>query len=158
MRQFSPSASARKIARSAALRFAFLLGLALIPGSALACDCVALLPDGPRFQADVDRIAAYYPVAAEGVLEADGAYAWRFTPTHEYRGPRQTAYRIQLLSDCSLDPLEVKSLIGKRVFLLLAEGEGQNRGTYEIGRCVNRQSPEVEAAIRGRMGAGCRPR
>ncbi|WP_156029853.1 hypothetical protein [Sphingomonas sp. URHD0057] len=158
MPQSSPSASARKIARSAALRFALLLGLALIPGPALACDCVSLIPGNPRFQADIDRIAEYYPVAAEGVLKADGAYAWRFTPTHEYRGPRHAAYRIQLLSDCSLDPLELKTLIGKPVFLLLAEGEGQNRGTYEIGRCVNRQSPEVEQAIRARMGAGCRPR
>jgi hypothetical protein len=158
MRQFSPSASARKIARSAALRLAFLLGLALIPGPALACDCVRLIPGSPRFQADIDRISEYYPVAAEGVLEAEGAYAWRFTPTREHRVPLHAAYRIELLSDCSLDPLELKSLIGKPVFLLLAEGERPNRGTYEIGRCVNRQSPEVEKAIRARMDAGCRPR
>ena len=135
-----------------------MLGLAPVTEPALACDCVRLIPGSPRFQADVDRIAEYYPVAAEGVLEADGAYAWRFTPTREYRGPRHAAYRIQLLSDCSLDALELKSLIGKPVFLLLAEGEGQYRGTYEIGRCVNRQSPEVETAIRARTGTGCRPR
>ena len=154
MPPFSPSASARKIARSAALSFTFLLAAS----PAWACDCVTLIPGSPHFTRDLDSIAKYYPVAAEGVLAADGPYAWRFTPTREYRGPRQAAYRIQLLSDCSLDPIEVKSLIGKPVFLLLAEGEGQNRGTYEIGRCVNRQSPEVEAAIRARMGAGCRPR
>lgn len=125
---------------------------------ALACDCVSLIPGGPRFESDIDRIAQYYRVAAEGVLEADGPYAWRFTPTREYRGPRLSAYRIELLSDCSLDPIALNTLLGRPIFLLLAEGEGQNRGIYEIGRCVNRQSPEVEHAIRTRLGAGCRPR
>jgi len=141
-------------------RFAFLIaGLALAAATpAFACDCVTLIPGGPRFQSDLDGIAQYYPVAADGILEADGPYAWRFTPTHEYRGPSQRAYRIELLSDCSLDPLEMKALLGKPIFLLLAEGQGQNRGSYEIGRCVNRQSPEVEKAIRARVGVGCASR
>ena len=151
-----PSVSAKKIARSAAASVAFALLLAAAP--ALACDCMTLYPGSPRFEADLDRIAQFYPVAAEGVLEPDGPYAWRFRPTREYRGPRHAAYRIELLSDCSMDPIEVKSLIGKPTFLLLAEGQGQNRGTYEIGRCVNRQSPEIEKAIRARVGTGCRLR
>jgi hypothetical protein len=150
MRPCCSSAFARKIARSAALSVAF----ALVGAPAWACDCVTLLPGGPNFSRDLDAIANFYPIAAEGVVEADGPYAWRFRPTREYRGTKQASYRIELSSDCSLAPDEMKALIGKPVFLLLSGGPDR----YEAGRCVNSQSPEVEDAIRARIGAGCRPR
>ena len=147
MPRSSRSASARRIARSAALSLALLLG----SQSALACDCVTLIPGSPNFARDLDAIAGFYPVAADGVLQPDGAYAWRFVPTHEYRGPRQSSYRVELTSDCSLAPDEMDALIGKPVFLLLSGGPER----YEAGRCVNRQSPEVEKALRSRIGADC---
>jgi hypothetical protein len=121
----------------------------------LACDCVRLVPGTPRFQADIDAIAAFYPVAAEGVIERDGPYAWRFRTTHEYRGPRQGAYRITLISDCSLGPDEMNALLGKAIFALLVEGPGDHKGNYELGRCVNLQGSGVEKALRERMTAGC---
>jgi hypothetical protein len=119
---------------------------------------VRLVPGSPQFESSVDRIALYYPVAAEGVIESDGPYAWRLRPTREYRGPRQASYRIELLSDCSLDPQAMRSVIGKTVFVLLSEGQGQNRGSYEIQRCVNLLGADVEEAIRARIGADCQPR
>jgi hypothetical protein len=112
---------------------------------------VTLLPSSPRFERDLDSIARFYPVAAEGVLETDGPYAWRFKPTREYRGLKRSSYRIELASDCSLAPDEMKALIGRPVFLLLSGGPER----YDAGRCVNRQSPEIEKAIRARIGAGC---
>lgn len=144
----SPSASARRIARSAALSFALLV----TAGPAFACDCVSLIPGSPRFERDLEAIASFYPVAAEGVVEADGPFAWRFTPTREYRGPKQGSYRIELSSDCSLAPDEMNALIGEPVFLLLSGGPER----YEAGRCVNGQSPEVEGAIRARIEHRCR--
>jgi hypothetical protein len=146
----SPSASALKTALLAALS-AVLIGAA---APALACDCVTLIPGSPNFERDIDAIAKFYPIAADGTVEADGPYAWRFRPAHEYRGPTQASYRIELLSDCSLGPDEMKALIGKRVFLLLSGGPDR----YEAGRCVNLQSPAVEKAIRGRLHARCRHR
>ena len=146
----SSSASARKIAHSAALSLVLLLA----PEAAFACDCVSLIPGSPRFTRDLDAIAGFYPIAAEGRLERDGQYAWRFVPTHELRGPKQPSYRIELASDCSIDPQEMSKLIGKPMFLLLSGGPER----YEAQRCVNLQSPQVEKAIRARIGAGCRPR
>lgn len=134
-------------------RFAFLLGLlACLPAAASACDCITLSPDFPRFESDLDRIAAYYPVAAEGVLAADGPYAWQFRATKEYRGPRQASYRVELVSDCSLGPDEITPLIGRSIFLLLSGGPER----YEVSRCVNLQPPEVEKAIRARIGGSCK--
>jgi len=121
---------------------------------AFACDCVRLIPGSSNFARDLDEIAKFYPVAAEGVIAADGPYAWRFTPIREYRGPGQSSYRIELGSDCSLGPDEMKAIIGKPVFLLL--GGGPKR--YEAGRCVNLQSPDVETAIRHRITRDCRSR
>src|SRR4051794_12775620 len=97
--------SAKKTGRSAATRTALVLAIvSLTAGPALACDCVRLIPGSPRFQSDVDRVAQYYPVAAEGVLEPDGPYAWRFRTEHEYRGPGLGSYPVELISDCSLAP------------------------------------------------------
>src|SRR4051794_37831380 len=99
--------------------FRIQLGLALAIMSAtptLACDCLSLIPGSPRFESDLDGIVQFYPVVAEGAVEVDGPYAWRFTPTREYRGPRQESYRIELGSDCSIAPDEMKALIGKPVF------------------------------------------
>jgi hypothetical protein len=127
---------------------------ALIPDAAAACDCVRLLPESPRFQADLDRIAAFYPVAAEGVLEVAGPYAWRFRPTQEYRGPGEQAYPIDLISDCSLAPDELRALLGKPVFVLLS-GSGNH---YEISRCVNFLGRDIDAAIRTRIEGGCKTR
>lgn len=121
---------------------------------AAACDCIGLDPKGPHFAADLDRIARYYPVAAEGVVEANGPYAWRFRPTREYRGLGKASYLIDLLSDCSLDPAEMKAIIGKPVFLLL--GGGPDR--FAASRCVNLLGGETEAAIRSRVAKSCPPR
>jgi hypothetical protein len=130
-----------------------LLGSILISAPAAACDCVGLDPKGPHFAADLDRIAKYYPIAAEGVIEAQGDYAWRFSPTHEYRGPGKPSYAVELASDCSLDPQTMKALVGKPVFLLLAGGPDH----YEANRCVNLIGGQVEAAIRRRVVSSCRP-
>ena len=118
---------------------------------AMACDCVRLDPKGPHFNADLDRIAAYYPVAAQGVLESDGQFAWRFRPTREWRGLSQSSYRIELISDCSLGPDELRDIIGKPVFLLLS-GDGKR---FEISRCVNLLGADIEGAIRHRIGENC---
>src|SRR4029078_10746224 len=150
MRPPFSSASGRRIARSAALSVTLLATAT----PALACDCVSLVPGSPRFESDLDAIARFYPVAAEGDLEQAGSYAWRFTPTREYRGPKRVSYRIEVARGCSLSPDEMNALIGRPVFLLL--GGGPER--YEAGRCVNRQSPEVEKAIRRRVGAACTQR
>ena len=121
---------------------------------ALACDCVRLDSKGPHFASDLDRVAKYYPIAAEGVLQADGDYAWLFRPTHEYRGPGKASYSIELISDCSLEPATMKGLIGKPVFLLLAGGPDR----FEASRCVNLLGGAAEAAIRDRVIGSCRPR
>ena len=135
--------------------FSFALALGLTMASpALACDCIRLEPSGPHFAADLDRIAAYYPVAAEGVLEADGDFAWRFRTTREFRGFKRESYRIELISDCSLGPDELRPLVGKPMFALLA-GEG-NR--FEISRCVNLQGAEIEREIRQRIARDCKSR
>jgi hypothetical protein len=126
----------------------------LASGPAAACDCIRLDPTGPHFASDIERIAKFYPVAAEGVLEADGQYAWRFRPTREYRGLGKASYAIELISDCSLDPQTMKGLIGKPVFLLLAGGPDR----YEASRCVNLLGTEIDAAIRNRVASSCRPR
>ena len=123
---------------------------------ALACDCIRLDPSFPRFEADLDRIAEYYPVAVEGIVQADGPYRWRLLPTREFRGPGLKSYSIDLISDCSLAPDEMKALINRRIFALLAEGPGDHSGRYELSRCVNLQSPEVEKSIRKRIGEACR--
>lgn len=140
------------------MRFAsgllLLLGFA---GPALACDCVRLDPKGPRFAEDLERIAQYYPVAAEGVVRSDGPYRWRFLPTREYRGPGKPTYSIDLISDCSLAPQEIGQIIGKPVFLLLAAGEGDYQGRYEASRCVNLLGTEIEAALRARFTGNCTP-
>lgn len=127
---------------------------ALGASPSLACDCVSLIPGSPRFESDLDRIVQYYPVAAEGLLEADGPYAWRFRPTREYRGPRQASYRVELGSDCSISPDEMKALIGKPVFLLLSGVPDR----YEAGRCVNLLASDVSAAIRKRYAESWQPR
>ncbi|MEO8175342.1 MAG: hypothetical protein ABI626_01625 [Sphingomicrobium sp.] len=131
-----------------------LLGSLLASSPAAACDCVGLDPKGPHFAEDLDRIARFYPVAAEGVVETAGPYAWRFRPTHEYRGSGKASYSIDLLSDCSLDPAEMKAIIGKPVFLLL--GGGPDR--YAASRCVNLLGGDAEAAIRKRITRSCQPR
>ncbi|WP_309662712.1 hypothetical protein [Sphingomonas sp.] len=133
-----------------ALAFASLL--ASTP--ALACDCVRLDPNGPHFASDLDRIAKFYPIAAEGVIEAQGDYAWRFRPTHEYRGPGKASYAIELIGDCSLEPPTMAKLIGKPVFLLLAGGPDR----YEASRCVNLLGGAADAAIRDRVVKSCHPR
>jgi len=125
--------------------------LLIAAGPALACDCVGLIPGSPNFTRDLDAIAKFYSVAAEGRVEVDGPHAWRFIPAREYRGSGKASYRIELSSDCSLAPGEMKALIGNPVFLLLSGGPDH----YEAGRCVNLQSPDVEAAIRDRIKAGC---
>ena len=142
----------RKIAHSAALSASIVCSLAAPP--ALACDCVRLIPGSRHFASDLDAIAKFYPVAADGVLERAGAYGWRFTPTREYRGPKQASYRIELGSDCSLAPDEMNALIGRRVFLLLSGGPER----YEAGRCVNLLGADVEGAIRARIADSCPPR
>lgn len=129
-------------------------GLLLASTPAAACDCITLDPKGPRFATDLDRIAQYYPVAAEGVLERDGEFAWRFRATQEYRGPGKASYRVELISDCSLEPAAMKAIIGKPVFLLLAGGPDR----YEASRCVNLLGGEAESAIRNRFRRSCRPR
>jgi hypothetical protein len=134
------------------ITLAFLLGTVTAP--ALACDCVNLVPSSPRFESDLDSIVRFYPIAGEGLVEPDGPYAWRFRPTREYRGPRQASYRIELGSDCSIAPDEMKALIGKPVFLLLNGGPDR----YEAGRCVNLLAADVTAAIRDRYLGSCQPR
>jgi hypothetical protein len=129
-----------------------LVGSLLVSAPAVACDCVQVDPKGPHFAADLDRIAKFYPVAAEGVLEADGDYAWRFRSTHEYRGSRKVTYAIELTSDCSLEPATMKELIGKPIFLLLAGGPNH----YEASRCVNLLGDNIDAAIRNRIRSKCR--
>jgi hypothetical protein len=129
--------------------------VAATPTCAVACDCIRLIPGSKRFDADLDRIAAYYQVAADGVLEADGPYAWRLRPIREYRGRKQSSYPISLASDCSVDPQEMNRLVGKKIFVLLAEGSGESKGRYELSRCVNLQSREVESAIRSRIDRRC---
>lgn len=131
---------------------------ASIATPAIACDCVRLFPGSPRFESDIRRIAAYYPVAAEGVIERDGQYSWRLTPTRELRGPKQKSYRIDLISDCSLAPDEMNALVGRTIFALLVEGPGDHQGRYELSRCVNLLGPEVEGALRARITARCTPR
>ena len=133
-------------------------GAILIPGAAAACDCVRLFPESPRIEEDLDRIAAFYPVAAEGIIERDGEYFWRFTPTREFRGPGRKSYPIGLISDCSLAPDEMNAVVGKPVFALLVEGPGDHQGRYELNRCVNFLGPEIGAAIRAGIAAGCKPR
>jgi hypothetical protein len=123
---------------------------------ALACDCVRLDPKAPRFAEDVGRIAQYYPIAAEGVLERDGPYAWRFHPTREYRGPGKPSYSITLISDCSLAPQELNAVLSKPIFVLLVEGPGDHQGHYEISRCVNLLGTEIEKALRDRIVKACR--
>lgn len=140
------------------MRLAFALVLLCFSGPALACDCVRLIPGGPRFQADLDRMAAFYAVAAEGVVERDGPYHWRFTPSHEFRGPGQKSYPVELISDCSLAPNEVAAVLGKRIFALLVEGPGDHKGRYELSRCVNLLEPQVEDALRKRIAGACKPR
>ena len=136
-----------------------LLLLASLSSPAIACNCVRLDPKAPRFGSDLDRIAEHYPVAAEGVLENDGPYAWRFTPTREYRGPGKRSYPIALISDCSLAPQELAPFIGKPVFVLLVEGPGDHQGSYEISRCVNLLGADIENALRARIMKACkRPR
>ena len=130
------------------------LGSLLVSTPAAACDCVRLDPSGPHFASDLDRIAKYYPVAAEGVLEADGDYAWRFRPTREFRGSTKASYAIELISDCSLDPQAMNAVVGKPIFLLLVGGPDR----YEASRCVNLLGGETEAAIRHRVARICRPR
>jgi hypothetical protein len=115
---------------------------------------MGLYPKGPHFAEDINRIAQFYPVVAEGAVEADGPYAWRFRTTREYRGLGKASYAIELLSDCSLDPQEMRKIIGKPVFLLLAGGPDR----YEANRCVNLLGHEVEAAIRKRIVGSCRRR
>jgi hypothetical protein len=112
---------------------------------------MTLYPGSPKFGTDLDRIVQFYPVVAEGVLEADGPYAWRFRTTREYRGPGKSYYRVELASDCSLAPNEMKDLIGKPVFLLLSGGPER----YEAGRCVNLLGGDVTAAIRDRYVESC---
>jgi hypothetical protein len=73
----------------------------------------------------------------------------------EYRGPGQASYRVELISDCSLSPEEMKEIIGKRVFLLLAAGTGGSAGRYEASRCVNLLGADVEAALRARLTRAC---
>ena len=139
----------------AVLRTGFAVAMAALAASpALACDCVTLIAGTPRFQSDLDRIVQYYPVAAEGVVETDGPYAWRFRPTREYRGPGAPSYRIELGSDCSIAPDEMNSLAGKPVFLLLSGGPDR----YEAGRCVNFLASDVTTAIRGRYVESCKAR
>lgn len=139
----------------AVLKIGFCFALAAMTSSpALACDCVTLFPGSPRFESDLDRIVQFYPVAAEGVLEADGPYAWQFRTTREYRGPRQVSYRIELGSDCSIAPDEMKGLIGRPVFLLLSGGPER----YEAGRCVNLLGGDAGAAIRSRYMESCKTR
>jgi hypothetical protein len=121
---------------------------------AAACDCITLDPKGPHFTRDLDRIAQYYPVAAEGVVVADGPYSWRFRTTREYRGTGAASYPIDLISDCSLGPDEIGKIIGKPVFLVLAGGPDR----YEASRCVNLLGAEVDAAIRKRIIGSCNPR
>lgn len=128
-----------------------LFGSLLASAPAAACDCVRLDPSGPHYTSDLDRIAKYYPIAAEGVLEADGDYAWRFHATHEYRGPGKASYAIELISDCSIEPQTMKGLIGKPVFLLLAGGPDR----YEASRCVNLLGGDADAAIRARVLSLC---
>lgn len=136
-------------------KFAIAIAAGLFAASpAAACDCMTLFPGSARFEADLDRIVQFYPVAAEGVVEADGSYAWRFTPTREYRGPRQASYRIELGSDCSIDPGVMQAMIGKPVFLLLSGGPER----YEAQRCVNLVADDVSAAIRRRYSEGCNRR
>lgn len=135
-----------------ALCLAVILAAASAPAN--ACDCVSLIPGSPRFEADLDRIVAYYPVVAEGVIEQDGAYAWRFRPTREYRGPRQPFYRIGLGSDCSIAPNEMNAMLGKPVFLLLSGGPEH----YEAGRCGNLAGSDATAVIRARYAESCKPR
>ncbi len=138
------------------IRLAFLLAsLAFAPAAANACDCVRLSPAYPRFQADLDRIAAYYPVAAQGLIKADGPYRWRFIPTREFRGPGKKSYSVDLISDCSLAPDEMNALIGRPILALLVEGPGDHKGRYELSRCVNVQAPDVEKAIRERFLRAC---
>ena len=133
------------------LRILAVLGSLLAANPAAACDCVRLIPSGPHFAEDLDGIAKFYPVAAEGVVEADGPYAWRFRPTREYRGLGKASYTIDLISDCSLGPQEMQKIIGKPVFLLLAGGPDR----FEAGRCVNLLGAEIGAAIRSRVAKSC---
>ncbi len=141
------------------MRWAFGLLLLGLSSPALACDCVRLDPNGPHFKADLDRVAEYYPVAAEGVLEGDGPYAWRFNPTREYRGPGKSSYSITLISDCSLAPQELNAVLGKPIFVLLAAGPGDHQRHYEISRCVNLLGADIENALRARILSRCkRPR
>ncbi|HUE78986.1 MAG TPA: hypothetical protein VMN38_05095 [Sphingomicrobium sp.] len=135
-----------------------LLFLAGWSGPVLACDCIRLDPKGSRFESDLDRIAEYYPVAAEGVLEKEGPYAWRFSPTREYRGRGKRSYPITLISDCTLGPQELAALVGKPVFVLLVEGPGDHQGNYEISRCVNLLGADIENALRARFMGACTPR
>ncbi len=129
------------------------VGSLMISSAAVACDCVRFFPESPHFEADLDRIAQF-PVAAEGVLEAAGPYSWRLRTTREYRGPGKRTYDIDLISDCSLGPDELRALIGKPVFVLLS-GVGER---YEISRCANFLGPEIDAAIRTRLTAHCKSR
>jgi hypothetical protein len=142
--------------RSAAARLA-ILATAAAASPAIACDCVSLIPGSPRFEADLNAIAAHYPVAAEGVLEKHG-YDWRFRPIREYRGPKRPFYLVTLMSDCSLAPDELDRLVGKPVFLLLSEGQGPYDGRYEAGRCVNLLGEDIDRAIRTRIDGDCRER
>lgn len=133
---------------------AITLAASLWAHPAAACDCITLDPKGPHFASDLDRIAQYYPVAAEGVVERDGPYSWRFRTTREYRGSGAASYPIDLISDCSLAPDEIGKIIGKPVLLLLAGGPDR----YEASRCVNLLGADTDAAIRKRVISSCKPR
>ena len=129
----------------------------LCASPAIACDCVRLVPGSANFDADLNRIAKFYPVAGDGVLEHDGPYGWRFTPTREFRGTGAKSYRIVLASDCSLDPAAMDAKIGRPVFLLLSPASSQNdAGAYEAQRCVNWLGTPADAALRHRVMERCK--
>src|SRR5205085_10286193 len=118
----------------------FLAAAVAVPTPALACDCRTLFPGSPNFARHVDEVAAYYSVAADGVVERDGPYGWRLRVTRELKGTGAATYSIVLSSDCSVDPQTMNALVGKPVFLLLAPVSTQgSKDAYEAGRCVNFQ-------------------
>ena len=134
------------------MRYRMLAAALLCSSPALACDCVTLIPGGPHFATDLERISAFYPVASEGGIRIDRRDgSFRFFPSHEVRGRGQSSYVLDQISDCSLSFEDLRAIVGKPVFLILAGGPEK----YEVGRCINLLGGAAEDALREQFTRRC---
>ena len=128
------------------MRLLLVMVLTILPGPVLACDCIRFIPGGPNWDRDIKAVADHATVIIDAELVSPLGPQLEpamLRPIQILKGPRQSVYKVGVISDCALMLRAPEVKAGQKLRLVLTG----TADLYEATRCANLQGPAFEAAV-----------